>query len=42
MDTKEETNYRSAHWASYVVGGITHLKVMCLLDFAKSQIAEEN
>ena len=32
----------SAHWASYVVGGITQLKVKILLDFAKSQIAEEN
>ena len=27
-----------AQWASYIVGGSTHLK---LLDFAKSQIAEE-
>ena len=32
----------NAHWASYVVGGITQLKVKILLDFAKSQIAEEN
>ena len=32
----------TAHWASYVVGGITQLKVRILLDFAKSQIAEEN
>ena len=31
-----------AQWASYVVGGITHLKVEKLLDFAKSQISEEN
>ena len=31
-----------AHWASYVVRGITHLKVRFVLDFAKSQIAEKN
>ena len=32
----------TAHWASYVVGGITNLEVPKLLDSAKSQIAEEN
>ena len=35
-------NGYSTQWASYVVGGITNLKVKNLLDFAKSQIAEEN
>ena len=39
---KETSQSTCAHWASYVVGGITQLKVKILLDFAKSQIAEEN
>ena len=34
-------NWAEAQWASYVVGGITHLKVKKLLDFAKSQTSEE-
>ena len=35
-------NLFTAQWASYVVGGITHLKVWFLLDLAKSQIARKN
>ena len=36
---KSQLSATSPHWAIYVVGGITDLKV---LDFAESQIAEEN
>ena len=45
FDLLQVCNFKSIYSAqrfNYVVGAITHLKGKKLLDFAKSQIAEEN